>query len=289
MELNYISKWGAMLPLWNNDYFYLTNVDGMTEAATDVSTVVIGGVDGDTVNNIQAQPRGIVMDFRIKSGVNVEDAKRAVLQIVKLKQQCTLQWTQNNRTLQIQGIVDGVEMPRFNNKVAMQISIHCGQPFWEDVNQTVNEISEAVPLHWFTDVVGDMLYFEEEGRALGAIDTSRTRIFINSGDVAVGMTIEVLAYGTVTNPIIYDSNGNYFGVGYGSKSLVMSEGDVLTIVTVKGNKSVTLNGTTNLLDIVKPNSTWLQIDAGENEFSINSDDADTDNMAFTLNYTQRYV
>ena len=288
MELNYISNWGASLSLYNNDLFYLTNVDGLTAAATDISSIVIGGIDGDIVNNVQAQPRGIVMDFRIKSGVNVEDAKRAVLQIVKLKQKCTLVWTQNNRTLQIQGIVDGVEMPRFNNQVTMQISIHCGQPFWEDINQIVNEINEAVPLHWFTSTEGDMLYFEEAGRALGELDTSRTRTFNNYGDVAVGMTIEVLAYGTVTNPIIYDQNGNFFGVGYGTKSLVMNEGDVLTIVTVKGQKSVSLNGT-NMLDYVKPNSTWLQIDAGSNEFSIDSDDADTNNMTFTLNYTQRYV
>jgi len=288
MELNYISKWGAMLSLYNNDLFYLINVDGMTSAATDISAVVIGGIDGDIVNNIQAQPRGIIMDFRIKSGVNVEDAKRAVLNVVKLKQQCTLQWTQNNRTLQIQGIVDNVEMPRFNNEVTMQISIHCGQPFWEDVDQIVNEISEAIPLHWFTATAGDMLYFEEAGRALGELNTSRTRTFINQGDVAIGMTIEVLAYATVTNPIIYDQNGDFFGVGYGTKPLVMNAGDVLTIVTVKGQKSVSLNGN-NELDKVKPNSTWLQLEAGTNEFSIDSDDDAIDNMAFTLNYTQRYV
>ena len=288
MELNYISKWGELLPLYHNNFFYLTNVDGMTAAATDIAAVVIGGIDGDTINSIYAQPRGIVMDLRIKSGVNVEDAKRAVLQVVKLKQQCTLEWIQNNRKLTIQGVVDNITMPRFNNQVTMQIAIHCSQPFWEDVNTILNEINEAEPLHWFTSTEGDMLYFEEAGRALGEIDTSRTRTFVNAGDVAIGMTIEVLAYGTVTNPIIYDQYGNFFGVGYGTKSLVMNEGDVLTINTVKGQKSVTLNGT-NLLDKVKPQSTWLQLEAGANEFSINSDDAETNNMTFTLNYKQRYV
>jgi hypothetical protein len=288
MELNYISKWGATLSLFNNELFYLTNVDGMTAVATDISSIVIGGIDGDSINNMQAQPRGIVMDFRIKSGVNVEDAKRAVLSVIKLKQSCTLIWTQNNRSLQIQGVVDNIEMPRFNNQVTMQVSIHCSQPFWEDVSQIVNEISEALPLHWFTDTEGEMLYFVDTGIPLGELDTSRTRTFVNAGDVAIGMTIEVLAYSTVTNPIIYDQNNNFFGVGYGTKSLVMNAGDVLTICTVKGQKSVTLNGT-NLLDKVKPQSTWLQLEAGQNEFSIDSDDSAIDNMTFTLNYTQRYV
>ena len=289
MELKYISKWGESLSLHNNEYFYLTDMDGMTRASTDISSIVIGGVDGDDVTNIQAVPRSIVMDFRIKSGVNVEDAKRAVLQVVKLKQQCTLEWTQNARTLTIQGIVDSVEMPRFNNEVTMQISLHCEQPFWQDVDQIINEINEAKPLHWFTATEGDMLYFEEVGRPLGEYDTSRTRIFVNAGDVAVGMIIEVIAYGTVTNPIIYDQYNNFFGVGYGTKSLTMQEGDVLTINTVKGQKTVTLNGTTNLLDKVKPQSTWLQLEAGANEFSVNSDDVAVNNMTFLLNYTQRYI
>lgn len=288
MELIYISKWGEPLSLTDNEYFYLTNVDGMTAANTDISLNIIGGVDGDEINNIQAQPRGMIFDFRIKPNVNVEAAKRAVLQVVKLKQKCTINWTQNDRTLQIQGVVDAVDMPRFNNAVTMQISIHCEQPFWEDINQIINEINEAEPLHYFTDVPGDMLYFPVAGIPFGEFDTSRTRTFINAGDVAIGMQIEVLAYYTVTNPIIYDQNGNFFGVGYGSKSLVMSPGDVLTINTVKGQKSVTLNGV-NMLDKVKPQSTWLQLEAGSNEFSINSDDAATDNMTFTLNYVQRYI
>lgn len=288
MELNYISKWGAKISLSNNALFWLVNVDGLTYSTTDISSIVIGGVDGDSINNIQAQPRGIILDLRIKNGINVEQAKRTILQTIKLKQKCTIEWTQNNRTWTIQGVVDSVEMPRFNNGVSMQISIHCGQPFWEDLNEILTEINQFIGLHYFTDIVGDMLYFVPDGIPLGEYDTSRTRIFSNNGDVSIGMQIEVLALSTVTNPIIYDQNGNFFGVGYGTKSLVMNEGDKLIINTVAGQKSVELNGA-NQLDKVKPQSTWLQLDAGQNEFSINSDDVSVDNMIFTLSYKQRYI
>lgn len=288
MELIYVSKWGGSLSLFDNDLFWLTNVDGLTSASTDISSVIIGGIDGDQVNNIQAQPRGIIFDLRIKSGVNVEQAKRAILEIIKLKQTCTLQWSQDNRTWTIKGVVDNIEMPRFNNQVTMQVSIHCSVPFWQDLNELISEIDENKPLHYFTDDPYDMLYFPEGGIPFSEYDTSRTRTFYNAGDVSVGMTIEILAYGTVTNPIIYDQDGNFFGVGYGSKSLVMETGDILLINTNKGEKSVTLNGVSQL-DKVKPQSTWLQFAAGENEFSINSDDTTVDNMVFTLMYRQRYI
>jgi len=288
LQLIYISKWGGTLNLINNELFWLTNVDGMTMAATDISSVVIGDIDGDQINNVRAQPRGIIFDLRIKPSVNVEYAKREVLRIVKLKQACTLQWTQNDRPLVIKGVVDAITMPRFNNEVTMQISIHCEMPFWEDLNAVVAEISETIGLHYFTSDPYGMLYFPPEGIPFSVYDFSRTRTFNNTGDVAIGMIIEVLAYKTVTNPIIYDQNGNFFGVGYGSKSLTMYAGDKLIINTNAGEKSVTLNGVSQL-DKVKPRSTWLQFEAGENEFSINSDDSDTDNMVFTLQYKQRYI
>ena len=288
LKLTYISQWGGTLDLVNNDLFTLVNVDGLTTAATNISSIVIGGIDGDSINNIQAQPRGMIFDLRIKDGVNVENAKRAVLQTVKLKQKCSIEWTQNNRTLLIKGTVDTVTMPRFTNEVTMQFSIHCGVPYWEDLNEILSEISQIIGLHYFTSDPYGMLYFTEEGRPLSAYDISRTRTFNNTGDVAVGMTIEILALGTVTNPIIYGQNGTFFGVGYGSKSLVMNEGDTLIINTKAGEKSVALNGVSQL-DKVKPRSTWLQLQAGENEFSIDSDEATTDNMIFTLAYKQRYI
>lgn len=289
MELLYISKWGGVLNLFDNELFWLTNVDGMTQAITDIASIVIGGIDGDQINNIQAQPRGIIFDMRFKSGVNVESAKRAVLDIIKLKQSCKLQWTQNERTLIIGGVVNEIVMPRFNNEVTMQVSIHCDMPYWEDMADVLSEISEAKGLHYFTDDPYGMLYFPEgEGIPLSEYDTSRTRTFNNTGDVTVGMIIEVLAVRTVTNPIIYDQNGNFFGVGYGSKTVTMQAGDTLIINTKVGEKSVTMNNV-NLLDKIKPQSTWLQLEAGINEFSINSDDEAVDNMIFTLIYRQRYI
>ena len=290
LQLDFISKTGQTLPLVGNRYFDLVNVDGMTAANTSISSIVIGGIDGDTINNIQAQPRGIVFDLRIKDYINVEEAKRYILSFVKLKQQCALQWTQNARTLQIDAVVESVVMPRWKAGVTMQISLHCPRAFWEDLNDAITQISEEKNLHYFTTTPGDMLYFPVDGIPLGEYDLSRTRTFINSGDVAVGMTIEIKAIDTVTNPIIYDQNGNFFGVGYGTgnKQVVLNSWEKIVITTQSGQKNVMLNGV-SIIDKIKPRSTWLQLEAGENVFSINSDDENVNNMTFTLIYKQRYI
>lgn len=307
MKLDYISARGDRLPLVGNELFDLTNIDGQTAAATSISSNVIGGADGDTVNNVQANARSIVLDLRIKNGVDVEDAKREILKLVKVKQLGTLEWTQRNKTVVISGIVEAVEMPRWNNAVTMQITMYCSQPFWEDAAYVVQQISEALDLHYFTTSRTGMMHFPVEGIPLGEYDTTRTKKFYNNGDVSVGFEISIVALDTVTNPIIYDGNGNFFGVGYGDggRRVVMTAGDNIVITTHKGAKSVKLNGrkqslgglgsnsTTDngvsLLSKVKPQSKWLQLSAGENVFTINSDDDNVKNMTFSLVYKQRYI
>lgn len=290
MKFDYISKNGERLPLATNSLFELVHVDGMTKADTSIASSTIGGADGDIVNNVQANARPIVIDLRIKNGVDVEEAKRAVLQVVKIKQQGALEWTQNNRTIVLSGVVEGIDMPRWTNAVTMQITMYCSQPYWEDIAFVVQQISEAIDLHYFTDSVAGMLYFPADGIPLGEYDTIRTKRFYNSGDVAVGLEISIVAFATVTNPIIYDGNGNFLGVGYGdgSRRVQLTTGDNVVITTHKGRKDITLNGK-SILSKLRPQSTWLQLEAGDNQFTINSDDDSLTNMTFSLIYKQRYV
>ena len=289
-RFDFVSARGEILSLSANEDFYLTHIDGQTSATASVSSNVIGGVDGDTVSNMQAEARPLIFDLRIKSGVDVEEAKRTILRVIKLKQDGKIVWEQNGRTVEITGKVERIEMPRWANGIVMQVEMHCGQPFWEDIEAVVAQISEAINLHYFTDDLTDMLYFTEDGIVMGEYDTTRSKDFYNEGDVSVGLEIDIIALATVTNPIIYDASGKFFGVGYGTadKRVVMNAGDKIVITTHRGKKSVTLNGV-SLFDKIKPNSSWLQLATGGNRYAIDSDDSALDNMAFSLIYKQRYV
>ena len=288
--LKFRNSRGGVLSLAANPYFILTHIDGMTEGATSISSTTVGGVDGDTVNNVQANARPIIIDLRVKDGVEVEVAKREILKVVKLKQIGTLEWKQSDRTITLSGIVESVEMPRWENGVTMQITMHCSQPFWEDVEAVIQEINEAIDVHYFTDDPYDILYFPEEGIVLGEIDVLRTKEFYNAGDVAVGLEIVITAVDEVTNPAIYDNKGNFLGVGYGdgAKKVTLKSGDNIVITTHKGHKTIKLNGV-NVISKIKPRSTWLQLETGDNTFTINSDDESISNMNFTISYKQRYV
>lgn len=276
--------------LTSNAFVHLIDIDGQTLAKADLATTVIGGVDGDILNSEQAQPRPVSLIMVVKSGVSVEQAKRALLSVAKFKQEITLEWQQEQRTVVLTGIVEEISMPRWNNQVTLQLTLHCSQPYWEDIEKVIEEITQFIDLHYFTDDPYEQLYFLEEGQAFGRYDFSRSRLFVNNGDVAVGVEIRIVAIKTVTNPIVYDTDGNFYGVGYGTgnKKLVMQPGDELIITTHKGNKTVKLNGVSQF-DKIKPQSQWLQMQTGENQFAVDSDEQDAENLYFNITYKQRYV
>ncbi len=284
----FTSAVGDVISLTDGKNYKLINIDGQTAAAADLSTIVTGGVDGDVINSTQAQPRTIVLDLRITN--EVEATKRELLQYIKLKQQGTLTWTQNERTLVIKGTVESIDLTRWTNESLMQVTIHCSKPFWETVDFVVNELREFIGLHYFTDYANDMLYFPADGIPFGVYDTTKTQRFFNDGDVAVGLLIEIQALDTCTNPIIYNQYGEFFGCGYNAanKIITMQQGDVITINTNKNEKSAKLNGT-NILGKIKPNSTWLQMMTGSNEFSFNSDEDSLSNMRVVFAYKTMYI
>lgn len=303
MKLEFKSARGDILTLSENEYFFISNIDGMTSGTASISSTVISGIDGDDVTNAQAQPRSIVIDLTINPKADVEKAKREITKVIKLKQRGALIWTQEDRVLTITGVVESIDMPRWNNAVVLQILLHCEQPFWEDVDAFVSQINEAINLHYFTGYTADMLYFPESGIPFGEYDTIRTRTVYNGGDVETGIEITIKALDTVTNPIIYDKYGNYFGIGYDmeypstnpnigsawvSKPFTMQAGETVVITTHKGNKTVTKNGV-SLFTFIKPNSKWLQLETGDNTFSINSDDESIRNMYFNISFKRRFV
>lgn len=282
MKLEFISAIGEIMPLTGNSRFKLSNVDGITVDTVDLATSTNPHMDGDIVNNARSEARDVILDLTIE-GDRVEEVKRYILKFVKPKKRGILRLTQNDRTTQLVGIVSGIDMPRYANPVVMQISLHFSQPHWEDIAEAAQDVSEVVDMFYFTDYDDDMLYFPSEGIPFGEIDTNRTKVLTNEGDVDVGLEIHITALGIVTNPVLYNVEGEYIGV-----DITMEAGDEVIITTDKGNKTVRLNGE-NKISKIREGSTWLQLKVGENEFTIDSEDGTEGNMYFTLVYKQRYV
>ena len=279
--LHYIGANGNDIDLLRNDYFDLTDADGLTGVSSDISSSTTPSMDGDRINNITTQPRGIVLDLRIKHNVDVEEAKRYVLRTIKPKQKGRLVLTQGGRAIDITGVVEAISMPRFELGVIMQVSLYCSAPYWQDVEYMLIEISRIVSLHYFP-IDQNGLAFPSAGIPFGEYDLNMTQTYTNDGDVECGMIISIIAVGDVTNPAIYKADGSYIGV---NESL--EAGDELVINTNHGEKRITKNGA-NVLNKIKPGSSFIQLDTGDNEMTVKCDSG-SNNVYFTITFKRRFV
>lgn len=280
-KLIYYSHDGKTLDLFNNDFFDLTDADGLTVANTSIATTTTPTIDGDELQNIQANPRGIVLDLQIKSGLDVERAKRAILDVVKIKKIGRLVYTQGTgaemREIEISGVVESVSMPRFTNAVIMQISLYCNNSFWQDVEEIVVAISRNLPFHHFA------VYFPVGAPIpLGVIDREMQQTYNNDGDADAGMTITIRATGEVVNPRIYNQRGEFIGV---DDTLTLN--DKIVISTYKGQKTITKNGV-SILNKITAGSVFLQMETGTNRFFIDAD-AGEELMYFYVGFKRRFI
>lgn len=281
-QLLFIGANGNTIDLFSNSFVQLVNADGLTGVSSNIAASTTPSMDGDKINNVQTAPRGIVLDLYVKKPVSVEEAKRFVLRTIKPKQRGRLQMIQDDRKIEIAGIVETIDMPRFSDSVTMQVTLYCSQPYWTDIENMVVQLARVLDLHYFPLDVGG-LAFPVDGIPFGEYDLNMTRTYTNDGDADCGMVISIVALGDVLNPTIYKSDGSFIGVNDS-----MEAGDEIIINTVRGEKAITKNGV-NILSKIKAGSTFLQMDTGDNEFTIDSDGETEGNVYFLLSFKRRFV
>lgn len=290
MKLTLINKRNEILDLLNNkDKFILKSAEGLHGIDTDIAESETPYTDGAIIESVRALPRGIELVFKLRG--NIKASIDYFTSIVKSKQVVTLREVEGDRDITIQGIATIPPYSRMMQSCEIALSIYCGQPYWEDLQRVVVDISTAINLLHFPN---EGQYFTETGRPFGAIDTSLTKTFTNNSDTAVGMIIEITAMGEVVNPRIVCGSGEQVG-WFMQLNVTLNANDKVEISTVKSNKYITINGldTYNgepILNLLEwQGKDWLQLETGDNTFSITTKDGATNiNLYYTLNYKGRY-
>lgn len=290
MKLTLTNKNNQVLDLLNNrDKFVLSGAEGLHGIETEIAESETAYTDGTTAESVKALPRGIVLTFTLRG--NIKASIDYFTSIVKSKQFVTLREVEGERDITIKGIATIPPYSRMSQNCKIVLTVYCPQPYWEDLTNVIEDISNSLNLLWFPT---EGQYFTAAGRPFGTVNTSLTKSFVNKGDTAVGMIINLVALGAVINPRISCDSGEQKG-WYMKLNRTLREGDKLEICTEKNNKYITINGldTYNgepILNYLEwQGYEWLQLETGENTFSVTTDDGATDgNLYFSFIYKGRY-
>lgn len=237
------------LELTNSADYALTDATGLAPAVSAVNMTKIATMDGSVLNSMSIESRNIVLTVYPLGAV---EANRINLyRWFAPKSKVQLRYINGQRDMTIEGYVESFEGTFFEQAEVFSISILCPSPYFE--NHTAKTITG----------------YSSEGIAL-----------TNTGDVECGALLQLTMTGTV-----YDLE-----ISIGSQTFAIdhefSNGDVLTLCTVRGRKSVEVNGS-NAINAVMDSAEWVQIPVGSSELAVSFSGGGLIEIAGT--YTELYA
>lgn len=283
-QLSFTNSRESNLVLGYSKPYFLQNLIGLSDTPTNNLSVVGYQQDGQTPMGQFLQARMVTFSLFV-FGDNDQDRftnRRNLIRYLNPKEEFTCIYTNDYMSVKFTCRIDGA--PKFestnSNKgyQACTISLLVDDPYLYDVNESQKQLSIVQPMFSFPLVFNPNIVFSTL--------TNKTIVITNNGDVATPVRIQML--GATENPsITNNTTGEFIKV---NKTIEADE--ILEINTGYGQKRVEIisaDGTrTNAFNYIDLDSTFFQLEVGDNEISYDADSG-ADSAMLYIFYSNRYV
>ena len=269
------NQYGDRMEMTHNPAYSIIEIDGLDPPDAAINTARNAGYDGSVFNSAYMKERPITITMAINSPA--EANRIALYRYFKSKFPVRLFYKNGQRDVYIDGYVQSMQITYFARKQTVQIVILCPRPHFNGTEAQIQDFYTVNSLFEFEFSIeeGDPIAFSE-------IVTGVEKSIINAGDIETGVVITIEATGTVDTPKIYNVDTSESMIF----DMTMQEGDLITINTRQGEKSVKLQRsgvTTNIIGQMRQGSSWFILKPGDNLFTIDADDQAVNMMvSFTV-------
>ena len=246
------NKNGKQLTFGVGSPYTITEFEGLNPPKATINTNTTATLDGGVFNSSKLEMRSINIAFAIED--EAEKNRLAVYSVIQSKLPLRIYYQSDLLDLFIDGYVEDVDISYFAKKNIVTVSVLCPFPYLKGAQEIVNDLNSVLGRFTFpfaSPAAGSLVF--------GTYDTISSIEIENKGSVQTGLTFELYAKGVLTNPKVID----YLTAEFMEIETTMQAGDIITITTGQGNKTVTLlrSGVkTNIFNLFSKNSTWLQLD-----------------------------
>lgn len=251
-NITFENKNGLQLHFTESDPFTIKDFSGLNPPKATINTNTSALTDGGTFNSSKLQMRSINIAFAIEN--DAEANRLEIYKVVQTKNPLRIYYKSDRLDIFIDGYVESLDITYWAMKQVATVSVLCPFPYWKAASEIISDLSNSEALFHFA-----FASTEEPEIVFGEIyDFEGCRVE-NAGNVKTGLIFRLYMDGDIENPKIIDyDTGEYMQVNYS-----FAPGDVLTIDTTPGSRSVTLlrNQTvTNLFKYWDRSGEWLQLD-----------------------------
>ncbi len=265
---------------------YMTSeIDGLDPPPGTISTSSYAGMDGSYLNNAFIEKRNIVIQFEMR-GIEIESRRHKLYKVVKPSRYIKVYYSTANIDVYAEGYVETCDVKNFDELTNGQISIICPDIYWystESIAAYYSTITGGFTFPYPTDE-------EPQPFILGQYNTQNMMVIENDGDIT-GFTLVIEAESTqevaAVSPILYNADTDE----YLQISGEILNGDIITVTTKTGNKTVTLERAgvkTNIINRLVSGSTWLTLREGTNKFYLRANQG-LKNLKVRIEHTNAYL
>lgn len=258
--------------------FFLEDFNGLDGLRSNIYTNKGMEQDGEIFISSNLDKRNIVIQGRIKD--NAMYNKPRMISVLNPKLSGKLTVVDGEVTKYIKCYIE--QAPTISNDTLPKfvLSLLCPNPFFYD-----KEVNVEVAL-WKGDFQFPLV-IPEDGFIFGHREPNLIVNVINESDLSCPLRIEFKALGTVINPSLFNVNTREFV----RINKVIDAGEVITVTTDFGNKKVQsyINGVSrNAFNYIDLNSTFLQLDVGDNLFRYDAEQ-NIDNLEVSIYYKPQFL
>lgn len=177
------NKYRQQLELTHNAAYSITNIDGISPPDGVINTTRNANADGSVFNSAYVDNRTITITLSINSPA--EQNRINLYKYFKAKFPTRLYYSNATRNVYIDGYVQNIHIGFFDKKQVAQITILCPSPFFQDVNESLQEFVNIEDLFEFpfeVDMGTNLIPFP----------------YYNTSKTANGITWTVNSDGTIT-------------------------------------------------------------------------------------------
>lgn len=269
-------------------------VDAVLQTSNTVTT------DGVIFNGARKDEREIIINLAYypESGKNIEDLRHGTYKYFPEKEEVTLVFHADTRSVRTTGIVESNDIPIFSEKEASSIVIKCPDP-WFRIDDELNRVTSfsnvepvfEFPFNWVNNPVS-----EPKPLWFGAIQNMHSKNIMYDGESEVGVIIRMSFDAPVRNIRIYNEEaGQEIDVFTDKVKLIIADGiksgDELVICTIPKRKSVEVirDGISyNILNAINRDVRFITLHKGANTI-VYSAESGVDNIRMSIENETLYT